>query len=77
MSRIRGLYVAQITLAVDKERTESTPSFEKIKEIFDELAEAIKDGLTGAIKSELGQGDFITVEVVPQFSDAYEVDKET
>lgn len=25
MSRIRGLYVAQIILAVDEERTESTP----------------------------------------------------
>lgn len=77
MSRIKGLYVAQIILAVDEERTESTPPFEKIKENFDGLAEAIKDGLTGAMKSELGQGNFTTVEVTTQFSDVYEVDEET
>ena len=77
MSRIRGLYVAQIILAVDKERNESTLLPEKIKEIFDGLEEAIKDGLTGAMKSELGQGNFTTVEVATQFSDVYEVDKET
>lgn len=73
MNKIRGLYIAQIFLAVDKERTENTLPPEKIKEIFDGLKEAIKDGLTEAMKSELGQG---TVEVITQFSDVCEVEEE-
>ena len=49
----------------------------KAHPLLKRLKEAIKDGLTGVIKGELGQGNFTTVEVTTQFSDVYEVDEET
>lgn len=69
MSRIKGRYVAQIILEVDEERTEDMASFEEIKAEFDKLTENIK--------REFEQDDFSKVEVIPQYSDIYEVETES
>ena len=69
MSRIKGRYVAQIILEVDEERKDGMASFEEIKTEFDRLTENIK--------REFEQDDFSKVEVIPQYSDIYEVELES
>lgn len=69
MSRIKGRYVAQIILEVDEERTENMASFEEIKAEFDKITENIK--------REFEYDDFSKVEVIPQYSDIYEVETES
>lgn len=69
MSRIKGRYVAQIILEVDEEHTDGMASFEEIKTEFDRLTENIK--------REFEQDDFSKVEVIPQYSDIYEVQTES
>lgn len=69
MSRIKGRYVAQIILEVDEELTESMASFEEIKVEFDKITENIK--------REFECDDFSKVEVIPQYSDIYEVEAES
>ncbi len=68
MSRIKGRYVAQIILEVDEERTEELAPFEEIKTEFDKITENIKH--------EFEQNDFSKVEVIPMYSDIYEVEEE-
>lgn len=65
MSRIKGRYIAQIILEVDEELTENMAPFEEIKVEFDKITENIK--------REFEQDDFSKVEVIPQYSNIYEV----
>jgi len=69
MSRIKGRYVAQVTLEVDMERCEGMLPLEVIRENM----YGITDVMTNTLIEE---GDFSKVEVVPQFVDVYEVEEE-
>lgn len=69
MSRVKGKYVALVTLEVDMERCEGMLPLEVIRENM----YGITDNMTNTLIEE---GDFSKVEVVPQFVDVQETEED-
>ena len=61
--------MAQIIMTVDEERKDYMLPLDQIKKNFASLTENIKN--------DLERGEFITVEVIEQYSDVYEVEEES
>lgn len=67
MSRIKGRYVATVTIDTDVEREKGMLPFETIKKNWDGLALELKSVIQGL------QPGMLTIEVNTQYSDIYEV----